>query len=137
MSYCTHWHDKALIFLFVWGLLSRSKIIHSFYRRRAAKFDLLLALVAIEQWGFLNAPHLLWHRTSVYICHLRGPVTLTPSSGAVTTYVCSGLDSKPNLPLAGSALLPTRPLPRFKNLYFGQNLLSRKKGGFSWLEIVI
>ena len=40
-------------------------------------FDLYLALVAIEQWGFFSVPHLLWHGSSVYVGHLWGPVTLT------------------------------------------------------------
>ena len=36
--------------------------------------------MAIEQWWFFSVPHLriLWHGTSVYNGHLRGPVTLTP-----------------------------------------------------------
>ena len=33
--------------------------------------------MAIEQWGFFSVPHLLWHGSSVYNGHLRGPVTLT------------------------------------------------------------
>ena len=44
---------------------------------RAANFDLCSALMANEQWGFFSMPHLLWHGTSVYNDHLRGPVTLT------------------------------------------------------------
>ena len=47
------------------------------YRWRVAN-DLCLALMAIEQWGFFSVPHLLWHGTSVYNSHLRGPATLTP-----------------------------------------------------------
>ena len=47
------------------------------YRWRAANFDLCSALMAIEQWGFLSVPHLLWHGAFIYIGHLRGPVTLT------------------------------------------------------------
>ena len=45
------------------------------------KFWLILgtqALMAIEQWCFFNVPRLLWHRSSVYNVHLRGPVTLAP-----------------------------------------------------------
>ena len=43
-------------------------------------FDLCSALMhmAIEQWGFISVPHLLWHGASVYNGHLRGPMTLTP-----------------------------------------------------------
>ena len=46
-------------------------------RWRAANFNLCLALMAIEQWGFLGVPHLLWHGASVYNCYLRRSVTLT------------------------------------------------------------
>ena len=48
------------------------------YRWRAENVDLCSALMAIEQWGFFNVPHLLWNGASVYNGHLRGPVTLTP-----------------------------------------------------------
>ena len=49
------------------------------YWWRAANFDLCSALMAIEQWRFFSMPHLELHGASV-------PVTLTPSSGAVTTW---------------------------------------------------
>ena len=51
---------------------------HHHCRWRTANFDLCSALMAIEQWGFFNLPHLLWHRASIYNGHLGGPVTLTP-----------------------------------------------------------
>ena len=41
-------------------------------RWRAAHFDLCLALMAIEQWGFFNVPHLLRQWPTVYNGHLRG-----------------------------------------------------------------
>ena len=47
-------------------------------RWRATNFDLCLALMAIEQWGFFSVPHLLEHGASICNGHLRGPVTLTP-----------------------------------------------------------
>ena len=34
------------------------------YRWRASNFDLYMALMAIEQWGFFSVPHILWHGTS-------------------------------------------------------------------------
>ena len=34
--------------------------------------------MAIELWGFLSVPHLLWHGASIYNGHIGGPVTLTP-----------------------------------------------------------
>ena len=43
----------------------------------AANFDLCSALMAIEQCGFFNMPHLLRHGVSIYNSHLREPVTLT------------------------------------------------------------
>ena len=49
-------------------------------RWRVANFDLCLALLTIEQWGFLSVPYLLWSGPSVYNGHLRGPVTLTPNA---------------------------------------------------------
>ena len=81
---------------------------------RAANFDLCSALMAIEQWGFFNVPHLLWH---VYNGHLRGPVTLTPiaerlatpGNGAVTNCSVAAGIRTPNLPLAGRTLKPTAP----------------------------
>ena len=36
------------------------------------------SFMATEQWGFFSVPHSLWHGASVYIVHLRGPMTLTP-----------------------------------------------------------
>ena len=70
-------------------------------RWRAANFYLCSALMAIEQWGFLSVPNLLWHGVSVYNGHLRGPVTLTPIaerlavdlSPPVLTTVFRGWDS--------------------------------------------
>ena len=66
------------------------------YRWRAANLYLCSTLVAFEHWGFCSASHLLWHCASVYLGHLRGPITLTSwralSSGAVTTcFYDSGL----------------------------------------------
>ena len=64
------------------GFKSNSRIFHSWrrhhYRWRASKFDLCSALMDIEHWGFLNIPHLLWHKSSVYNASIRGLVTLTP-----------------------------------------------------------
>ena len=47
-------------------------------RWKATKFDLSSALMTIEKWGFFEVPHLLWHGSTLYNSHLRGPVTLTP-----------------------------------------------------------
>ena len=48
------------------------------YRWRPANVDLYLILMSIEQWGFFNVPHLMWHRTPVYNAHHLWPVTLSP-----------------------------------------------------------
>ena len=78
-------------------------------------FGLFSALMAIEQWGFFSVPHLLWHKTSVYNGHLRGPVTLTPvaerlavesSLPVLTTEVCRDRISNPDLPYARRTLFP-------------------------------
>ena len=75
-------------------------------RWRAANFDLCSALMAIEQWGFFNVPHLLWHGPTLYNGYLRGPVTLTPiaerlavelSLPVFTTQVCRDRGSNPDL----------------------------------------
>ena len=47
-------------------------------RSRAVNFDLCSAFMVIEQWGFSNAPHPLWHGSTLYNCQLCGLVTLTP-----------------------------------------------------------
>ena len=55
----------------------------------AVYFDRCSALLAIEQWGFLNSvPHLLWHGESVYNGHLRNTHTYCRafSSVVVTTW---------------------------------------------------
>ena len=78
-----HWFVCLFVCLFVWGLTFNSTIFHSFghlCRWRAANFDLCSALMAIEQWGFFSVSHLLWHGSSVYNGHLRGP--MTPACGA-------------------------------------------------------
>ena len=79
------------------------------YRWRAANFDLNSAFMAFEQWGFFSVIHLLWHRTSVYNGHIRGPATLAPvakrlqmemSLPILTTLVCHDWESNPDLPKA-------------------------------------
>ena len=56
----------------------------------------------IEQWGFFNVPHLLWHGASLNDGHQRGDVILTPvaerlavelSLPVFTTLVFCGWDS--------------------------------------------
>ena len=51
---------------------------HYHYLWRATIFYLYSALKTIEQWGFFNEPHLLWHKPTLYNGHPRGPVTLIP-----------------------------------------------------------
>ena len=84
---------------------TRESFIHRrrhHYRWKAANFDLYSAPMAIEQWGFFSVPYLLWHGSSVYNGHLRGPMTHTPiakrfavelSRPVFTTWVCRGWDS--------------------------------------------
>ena len=48
------------------------------FRWRATNFDLYAEIMVIEQWGFFNVPHLLWHGPTLCYGHLRGPVTLRP-----------------------------------------------------------
>ena len=91
----------------MWGITSHSRIFSLIWRRHhyrwgIANVHLYSAHMAIKQWGFFSVPDLLWHRTSVYNGHLRGPVTLTPiaerlagelSLPVLTCQVCRGWDS--------------------------------------------
>ena len=47
------------------------------YTITGENFDLFLALMTIEQRGFLSVHHLLCHESSVYNGHLQGPRTDT------------------------------------------------------------
>ena len=81
--------------LFVWGLSSHLGIVHSFGDVTITSEGLFImiysrhSIMAIEQWGFFNVPHLLWHGPILYNGHLQWSVTLTPcrtfGSGALTT----------------------------------------------------
>ena len=87
------------------------------YRWRAANFDLCSALMTIEQWGFFGVPHLLWHGTSVYDGHLRGPVTLAPTTELLAVElslsVLTAWIRTPNLLLAGPTLLSRQKIHFF------------------------
>ena len=93
------------------------------YLWRALNFDLCSALMAIDQWGFFSVPHLLWHGASIYIGHLRTPVTLTPIAERLAVdlsvlrlgSVAAGIRT-PNLPLVGPTIWPTAP-PRSYHSY--------------------
>ena len=107
-KFCCCWRFRiwrntcvCLVFFVQFDNLS---LIRKFHHNlwRAANFDLCLALLVIERWGFLSVPHLLWHDESVYNGHLRGSVTLTSvaeslaaelSLPVLTTLVCRRLDS--------------------------------------------
>ena len=80
-------------------------------RWRSANFDLCSALMAIEQWGFFNVPHLLWHGPTIYNGNFRGPVKLIPVAERLAvellvnvfmTWVCRDRGSNHNLPHASS-----------------------------------
>ena len=77
-------HGSCSFDCLFWGFPSHSRFFHLFGRVtitsegwRTTSFDLYSALMAIEQWGFFNVPHLLWHKPSLYHGHLWGPVTIT------------------------------------------------------------
>ena len=72
------------------------------YRWRSANVDVYSVFMAIEQWGFFSVPHLMWHGPTLYSCHFRGPVALTPvaerlavelSLPVLTSKVCRRWDS--------------------------------------------
>ena len=51
-------------FFFFWSLSSLSRLFHSYGDVNINSWwraALCSALMAIEQWGFLSVPHLLWH----------------------------------------------------------------------------
>ena len=81
-------------------------------RWRATNFDLCSALMAIEQWGIFNVPHLLWHGQTLFNDHLRGPVIHTCcrafDSGAIATFFneldLSRPGTEPDLPHARRTL---------------------------------
>ena len=77
---CSFLIVQKKMFVSFW-VTSLSRIFHPYgdvTKWRVANYDLYSALMAIEQWGFLSVPHLLWHRASVCNGHLRGSMTLTP-----------------------------------------------------------
>ena len=76
-------------------------------RWSSANFNLCSALMAIEQWGFFSVPHPMRLGPTLYNCHLRGTMTLTPvaerlavelSQPVFTTKVCRDRGSNPDLP---------------------------------------
>ena len=81
--------------LFAWVFFSsHSRIFHSYGKSqlpvKGFRFDLYSTFMAIEQWGFISMPHLLWHGSSVKNDHLRKPRDTHTSCrafscGAVTT----------------------------------------------------
>ena len=83
-------------------------------RWRAANFDLCLALMVIEQWGFFRVSNPLWQGTTVFNGYLRGLVTLTPIAGrlavklslpVLTTSVFRGCDSNTQTSAIGANAL--------------------------------
>ena len=72
------YHDKVKLY-FVWSFTSHSRFFHSFWDVTITGEGLRILTYARHSWPFISVPraHLLLHRTSVYKCHLRGPVTLT------------------------------------------------------------
>ena len=70
-------------YFFVWVYIVRLMNISLIWRRNYYRWnddnvELCMALMPIKQWGFFCLSHLLCHRTSIYNCHLRGPMKLTP-----------------------------------------------------------
>ena len=71
----------VLFVLFVWGFSCHFREFFTHVETsplpvKAANFDPYSTRMAMEQWGFFSVSHLLW--ASVYKCHPRGPMTLTP-----------------------------------------------------------
>ena len=56
---------------------------------RAAYFVLYSAIIVIEQCWFFSLTHILWHRATVYDCHLWRPVTLKPAAERLAVELAS------------------------------------------------
>ena len=101
MFVCSFWVYRPTRFSLIWR--------RHHYRWRAPNFDLCSALMAIEQWGFFGVPHLLWHGASVYDGHLRGPVTLAPTTELLAVELCWRLGFEhPTFCLRGQRSYPGR-----------------------------
>ena len=65
--------------MFVLAFFVPLENFHSFEEVTIASEGLLILTYARHLWqlsrGFFSVPHLLWHETSVYNGHLRGPLT--------------------------------------------------------------
>ena len=81
-------HKHPFLLIFCWidcsGFIVRLEKFSIIWRRHhiagegLQNLDLCSALMAIEQWGFFNVPHLLCHGACIYNCQIQGHVTLTP-----------------------------------------------------------
>ena len=67
------------------------------YRWWVSTFNLISALVVIEQWGFFNLQHLLWHGPTLYNGHHWGSVTLTPVAERLTVELSLPILSRPGI----------------------------------------
>ena len=79
------WGFGFFVLLENFSLISKH---HHYWWKAAFFFYLCMALLVIEQWGFLSVLHRVWHNQTVFIGHLWAPVTLIPvtkRSLAVTT----------------------------------------------------
>ena len=120
-KYLSLWTWMCLfVCLFVWGFTSHSRTFTyletSQLPMKGCKFwPIYLALMAIEQWGFFNGPHQLWHGPTLYnISEDPWHSQLLPSvgSGAATTcFEDLGLSRPeilPRFPACETASLPLR-----------------------------
>ena len=73
-----HLNSHSWIFVCLFGVFRPTgEFFTHLETSSGCKFDLCSALMAIEQWGFHNVPHPLWHGSTVYNDHLRRPMTIT------------------------------------------------------------
>ena len=82
-----YWEKDLFICLWIFVPIENFSLIWRRHhcRWRDSNFDLCLALMTIEQWGFFSLPHLLRHVASVYNGHLWEPITLTPIADRLAT----------------------------------------------------
>ena len=124
-KFCCCWRFRiwrnTCVFLVFFVPFDNLSLIRKFHYKlwRAANFDLCLALLVIERWGFLSVPHLLWYGTYVYNGHLQWHSNLLPSDWRGNCYylflrlmpVAAGIRT-PNLQLPGWTHLPNAPTLR-------------------------
>ena len=74
-----YFHIFFLVWVYIVPLMNISLISRrNHYWWSSENVELCSAFMPIKQWWFFSLSQLLCHRTSIYNCHLRAPMKLTP-----------------------------------------------------------